>query len=58
MEIGLGLLGHAPQAFWNMTPREIEAALRGLFAPLASPAPPTRREVAALMQRYPDRQGS
>lgn len=58
MEIGLGLLGHPPQVFWNMTPREIEAALRGLFAPFAAPAPPSRTEFTALMQRYPDRQRS
>jgi uncharacterized phage protein (TIGR02216 family) len=37
-----------------MTPRELEAALRGAFG-LTHAAPMTRSDLAALMAAYPDR---
>ena len=53
MEAGLGALRLAPPVFWAMTPRELEAALRGVFGvrlPLMS-----RSDLAALMALYPDK---
>src|SRR5688572_29262653 len=32
MHFGLGVLGHPPDVFWNMTPSEIEAAYAGYHA--------------------------
>ena len=52
MEAGLGALRLSPCVFWAMTPRELEAALRGVFGvrlPLMS-----RSDLAALMTLYPD----
>lgn len=55
MAAGLGTLRLSPRDFWAMTPRELDAALRGAFgAPLAGPKPPSRQDLVALMQRYPD----
>ena len=31
MAIGLGVLGFAPAVFWALTPKELDAALRGRF---------------------------
>jgi len=56
MAAGLGVLGLAPAAFWAMTPRELSAALRGRCGH-ASIAPPSRTDVRALMQRFPDQRG-
>jgi uncharacterized phage protein (TIGR02216 family) len=53
MAVGFGVLGLAPKTFWSMTPKELEAALRGRFGG-ASDGPPGRAEVASLMQRFPD----
>ncbi len=39
MAVGFGVLGLAPQVFWAMTPKELEAALRG---PLGGCGPPAR----------------
>jgi uncharacterized phage protein (TIGR02216 family) len=54
MEAGLGALRLAPHVFWAMTPRELDAALNGAFGAGASP-PLSRKELAALMAAYPDR---
>ncbi|HZP09824.1 rcc01693 family protein [Methyloceanibacter sp.] len=53
MEAGLGTLRLAPSAFWAMTPRELEAALRGAFGRGAA-RPMSRAELAALMALHPD----
>lgn len=53
MEAGLGALRLSPRDFWAMTPRELDAGLRGLFGPRVS-APLSRGDLTALMQRYPD----
>ncbi len=45
------LLGIAPAAFWQMTPREIAAVLG---ESMQRPSPPSRRMLEALMQRWPD----
>jgi uncharacterized phage protein (TIGR02216 family) len=52
MEIGLGRLGRSPQEFWNMTPKELEAAVAGAIG-LGS-APLSRRDLEGLMARFPD----
>lgn len=54
MEAGLGGLRLSPRDFWAMTPRELDAALRGAFGSRSAATPPTRGDLAALMQRYPD----
>ncbi|BAQ17994.1 phage tail assembly chaperone [Methyloceanibacter caenitepidi] len=54
MEAGLGSLRLCPRDFWAMTPRELDAALRGAFGSRIAQAPPSRDDLAALMQRYPD----
>lgn len=55
MEAGLGALRLSPCDFWAMTPRELDAALKGAFGPRASVSEPlSRGDLAALMQRYPD----
>lgn len=55
MAIGLGVLRLAPAEFWAMTPRELEAALRGLYGLPGSGEPMEREQLAALMRRYPDK---
>lgn len=55
MALGLGVLRLEPKAFWSMTLRELEAALGSLLGGLDVVAPPMRRDMTALMQRYPDR---
>ncbi len=53
MEAGLGTLRLPPPVFWAMTPRELEAALRGAFG-VTRAMPMSRAELAALMEAYPD----
>lgn len=54
MALGLGVLGLAPTAFWSMTLKEIEAAIRGRLGPTASAGPLERGALAALMIQFPD----
>jgi uncharacterized phage protein (TIGR02216 family) len=54
MELGLGALGLAPQVFWSLTPRELQAALSGRFEQLFEGDAISRRDLHALMQRFPD----
>lgn len=55
MAFGLGVLGHAADQFWRLTPRELAAAIRGRQpAGAGAPAPPGRSDLARLMQRFPD----
>jgi uncharacterized phage protein (TIGR02216 family) len=58
MAAGLGLLRLSPRDFWSMTPRELNAALRGLLGPSATDAPLPRAALAQLMSRFPDRANS
>jgi uncharacterized phage protein (TIGR02216 family) len=55
MAAGLGLLRLRPADFWSMTPRELDAALRGLLGPADSGEPLPRAALAALMHRFPDK---
>lgn len=54
MAAGLGLLALPPSEFWRMTPKEIDAALRGRFGFTLHNAVPTRSELDQLMQLFPD----
>jgi uncharacterized phage protein (TIGR02216 family) len=54
MEIGLGVLGLAPAVFWALTPRELQAALRGKSGMTGEAHAPTRSEFETLMRQYPD----
>ncbi len=54
MEAGLGTLRLAPSVFWAMTPRELEAALRGAYGVTRMPNAMSRGDFAALMALYPD----
>jgi uncharacterized phage protein (TIGR02216 family) len=53
MEIGLGLLGLTPLVFWAMTPKELDAALRGRFG-AGAPSALSRGDLGQLMQQFPD----
>ena len=55
MAAGLGLLRLEPRAFWSMTLKELQAALVAITGSEGTFAPPSRREMTGLMQRYPDR---
>lgn len=54
MELGLGVLGMMPGAFWSLTPRELQAALAGRLGGTGEIATLTRRDLDTLMQRFPD----
>jgi uncharacterized phage protein (TIGR02216 family) len=54
MEAGLGTLRLAPSVLWGMTPRELEAALRGAFGVTRGTRPLSSADLAALMAAYPD----
>ncbi len=55
MALGLGVLGLAPRDFWGMTPRELDAVLRGRFGDGVHAQSLSRHELASLMQQFPDR---
>lgn len=54
MAIGLGGLGLSPLVFWALTPRELDAALRGRFGAHGGAADFTRHDLSQLMQKFPD----
>lgn len=54
MAAGLGTLRLPPADFWRMTPKELDAAVRGLFGVSAGSDAPTRSEFQQLMQLFPD----
>jgi uncharacterized phage protein (TIGR02216 family) len=53
MGVALGGLGLPPDVFWAMTLKELAAAIRGRYGrePLV---PPSRSDLVAMMQSYPD----
>lgn len=55
MAAGLGVLRLSPEAFWNMTPRELAAALRGIYVDVATPL--DRAAFNALAAKFPDKSG-
>jgi len=54
MGAGLGTLRLAPSVFWAMTPRELDAALRGALGLAWQGGSMTRADLSALMAAYPD----
>ena len=54
MAAGLGTLRIPPSDFWRMTPKEIDAALRGAFGLVSTSAAPSRADLHQLMQLFPD----
>ena len=54
MAAGFGVLRLSPAAFWSMTPRELAAAMTAITGRSAAVAAPSHRDLAALMQRFPD----
>jgi uncharacterized phage protein (TIGR02216 family) len=52
MELGLGRLGRSPREFWEMTPRELEAAIAGAIG--IGPQPLSRGDLDRLISRFPD----
>jgi uncharacterized phage protein (TIGR02216 family) len=52
MQLGLGYLRLPPRDFWQMTPKELEAALTAAHA--FAPQPIERTELTDLMQLFPD----
>jgi uncharacterized phage protein (TIGR02216 family) len=54
MIASLGQLHLAPRDFWAMTPRELDAALRGHFGIGPASAPLNRATLDALLQAFPD----
>ncbi len=54
MIAGLGHLGLAPRDFWAMTPRELDAALRGHFGLAPAAIPLTQTTLRSLMRAFPD----
>jgi uncharacterized phage protein (TIGR02216 family) len=56
LAVGLGVLRLSPEQFWRMTPRELAAALRGLYGEPAAPL--DRAALDALLARFPDRRAS
>jgi uncharacterized phage protein (TIGR02216 family) len=57
MSLGLGVLRLSPAQFWAMTPRELDAAIRGMMGPPAASLTPSRSGLDRLMQRFPDHEG-
>lgn len=54
MAIGLGVLGLTPTVFWALTPKELDAALRGRFGDVRGVTALSRSELGDLMQQFPD----
>lgn len=57
MTAGLGTLRLAPRDFWSMTPRELDAALRGALGLVTVTPAMTRADLVALMAAFPDSEG-
>ena len=55
MAFAFGRAGIAPDVFWRMTPRELEAAIAGYAPPAAGPNPIDRAGLDRLRRRFPDR---
>lgn len=54
MRFGLGALGLAPQNFWDMTPREFDAAVKGRMGEFTGAMKMKRGDFADLAARFPD----
>lgn len=54
MAFGLGVLGLAPAVFWQTTPKELDAMLKGRFGTVAAHDALSMSDLARLMQQFPD----
>ncbi|HHG90659.1 MAG TPA: phage tail assembly chaperone [Devosia sp.] len=54
MAFGLGVLRLAPEQFWAMTPRELQAAFSAINEGAERLQPPAREDLNRLMQEFPD----
>ena len=52
MAFGFGILKLSSQQFWQLTPRELAAAMAARRGPIIAPMP--RDGLNALMQKFPD----
>lgn len=58
MQLGLGNLRLSPRDFWQLTPRELHAALGKITTAVeASAMPPERTVLEDLMRAHPDQPG-
>ena len=55
MRLGLGVLRLPTDVFWDMTPRELDAALSGMAGGIDDDIPMGSGTLERLMARYPDR---
>ena len=54
MRFGLGALGLAPSEFWKMTPREFDAAMKGVLGRFGDDVAMDAAGLTALSARFPD----
>ena len=54
MAFGLGVLRLAPEQFWAMTPRELQAAFSATNKSAGELEPPARADLDRLMREFPD----
>lgn len=54
MRVGLGVLSLSPSEFWEMTPRELDAAVNGVVGSSSADNVPERRDFMRLMKQFPD----
>ncbi len=54
MAFGLGVLRLVPGEFWAMTLHEITAAAEGVYGRGGTSSPLDERELAGLMDQFPD----
>jgi uncharacterized phage protein (TIGR02216 family) len=56
MQICLGTMAMRPKDFWDLSPSEMYAAIRGFkeFHTTESEQPMTKNELEELMELYPD----
>jgi len=52
MAFGFGRLRHSSRDFWNLTPRELGAAIEAMHG--STRAPLSRAGLAGLMAQFPD----
>ena len=57
LAFGFGVLRLAPRDFWQMTPRELSAAIDGVTGRRARALPMSRRDLLHLCAQFPDKSG-
>jgi len=55
MKFGFGYLKLSPDAFWDMTLRELDAAIEWSFPKQRNQTAPTTSNLAYLIETYPDK---